>query len=363
MEHSTGEDVNLVCVTVDPLLLSVFEYSQPLPYTLLTASKKGNIYFWVGEEMSVAGNSEVVWSRYRNESSDCNAQVQVAGSPLVMKMAHCCMLACLHEFKGAYYVSIYESISTGGSVWRLQDKIHIDESHPTSVGKVHLDWLSQEDGTFLLTINVGRKVKIYTQCPIGMRWEDMEQSKDEKNAHNENAKPSIRPLLKRKSTFDMILHHRMLGSRKSVDGSNRDDKSHFEYLLCWSLLSEIAIGNSVGLSAGCNSINPKPVMVSWVRGGLLLVAMETEMHIFCQWVEQEDKSESPSVNTGGVLYGSASLSQSTPGGLCKYLLRQGMYIFTGRCINMICSFSCALHEFTLTAYYLRLRVPEIITCL
>lgn len=324
LEHSPGDDVNLVCATVDPLLRSVFEHSEPLPYTLLTASKKGNIYFWVGKEANRIGSSEIVWTRYQNEVANCDSKIEIAGTPLVMKMAHCCMLACLHESKESYYVSIYESMSSGGSVWRLQNKIHIDDTRPDSSEKVHLDWLSQEDGTFLLTINVGRKVKIYTQCPIGMRWEDMEGSKVEKNEQHEKAKPSIRPLLKRKSTLDVMMHQRMLGSRKSVSGSDNDDKSHFEYLLCWSLLSEIAIGNSVGLSAGCNTINPKPVMVSWVRGGLLLVAMETEMHIFCQWVEQEDKNDPPAVNSGGVLYGSASLSQSNPGGLCRYLLHEGM---------------------------------------
>nr|XP_039251703.1 dmX-like protein 1 isoform X3 [Styela clava] len=341
LKHTPGENISLATAASDPFSLSVFHRIQELPYSILTTSDNGKVYFWRGMASIFQGLEErenVTWEPWdsntpenaeKDASNIIQSQISITGMPLVIKMAHCCLLACLStddsDGRNLCFVSIFESVSSGGSIWRLQDKILVGKVDFIASRRVHLDWLSRGDGTFLLTVNIGRKVKIYAQSPIGMQWEDVTVSEA---VDNDKPTPSIRPLLKRQSTLDAMTRQKLLGSykagkRKSFE-KNREGQCSPEcdHLLHWSLLSEIALGNSAGLSASNLArpmmSDPQPVMVSWVRDGLLLIATETEMHVFCHWMEQSDTIKPPS----GVLYGSASLSQSTPEGLCQYLMQE-----------------------------------------
>lgn len=257
------------------------------------------------------------------------------------------MLACLYRSvseknQNLCYIAVYECVSSGGSQWRIQDVIRVGtitstSYRPSNSAVSHLDWLSCEDGSFLLTVNVGKKVKIYSQCPEGMQWEEICGSfinEDRTAGSRQETARRKHTLLKRQSTLDMITRQKLFGQTSFQ--SFGDGTKQSECLLHWSLLSEISLGNSLGLSSTAGnhrdqseSPDPLAVTVSWVRDGLLLVATETEMHVYCHWVDQGG-GDNKTTGGSGVLYGSASLSHSTPQGLCQFLMQDESVATSGK---------------------------------
>ncbi|XP_061672191.1 dmX-like protein 1 isoform X2 [Syngnathoides biaculeatus] len=150
------------------------------------------------------------------------------------------------------YISIFQCESTGGSQWILEQTIvldttdrsnttspcdHIDLSLPverclgyTHRSLVHLDWVSQEDGSHVLTVGIGTKIYMYGRL---------------------SGKPP-----------ELCL---------TSDGSR--DQS----------LSRLVLLRSVNLVSSVEGSPPIPVSLSWVRDGILVVGMDCEMHVYSQW--------------------------------------------------------------------------------
>ncbi|KAL7392290.1 hypothetical protein ABVT39_022451 [Epinephelus coioides] len=151
------------------------------------------------------------------------------------------------------HISIFQCESTGGSQWILEQTIVLDSTDPStgnaniqsdmdspipneycpgSAGKslVHLDWVSQEGGSHVLTVGIGTKIYMYGRL-IG--------------------KPPELGL--------------------SSDASR--DQS----------LSRLVLLRSVDLVSSVEGSLPIPVSLSWVRDGILVVGMDCEMHVYSQW--------------------------------------------------------------------------------
>ncbi|XP_056151109.1 dmX-like protein 1 [Lampris incognitus] len=161
------------------------------------------------------------------------------------------------------HISIFQCESTGGSQWILEQTLALDNKGPTanydinssttrspnipgtnldlsipnenclgSTGKnlVHLDWVSQEDGSHILTIGIGTKLYMYGLL---------------------SGKP---PELG-------------LSSDATKDQS----------------LSRLVLLRSVDLVSSVEGSLPIPVSLSWVRDGILVVGMDCEMHVYSQW--------------------------------------------------------------------------------
>ncbi|XP_069563830.1 dmX-like protein 1 isoform X1 [Brachyistius frenatus] len=158
------------------------------------------------------------------------------------------------------HIGIFQCESTGGSQWILEQTIILDSTDPTansaisttgstnissnldfsipnenclgstSKSLVHLDWVSQEDGTHVLTVGIGTKIYMYGRL---------------------SGKPPELGL--------------------SSDASR--DQS----------LARLVLLRSVNLVSSVEGSLPIPVSLSWVRDGILVVGMDCEMHVYSQW--------------------------------------------------------------------------------
>lgn len=151
------------------------------------------------------------------------------------------------------HIGIFQCESTGGSQWILEQTIVLDSPDPTAsygvaaesanmdlslpdncLGStkslVHLDWVSQEDGSHVLTVGIGTKIYMYGRL---------------------SGKPPELGL-----SFD----------------AGRDQS-----------LLRLVLLRSVDLVSSVEGSLPIPVSLSWVRDGILVVGMDCEMHVYSQW--------------------------------------------------------------------------------
>lgn len=124
-----------------------------------------------------------------------------------------------------------------------------DHSSPNIKHYVHLDWLSKEDGSHILTVGVGSNILMYGRIS-GMV--------NEQTSSKEGVAVITLPLG---------------GSIKQGIRSR------------WILLRSVDLLSSVD---GTPSL---PVSLSWVRDGILVVGMDCEMHVYAQWHQDKKPGE------------------------------------------------------------------------
>ena len=216
------------------------------------------------------------WPLLIEDGLQSNSSITVPGRPIEVSCAHTNRLAVAYKQPMSnsrssqdfvMHVSIFECESTGGSCWVLEQTIHLDELNTvldsgisidsnlvaynkqeislsskesvTSNTKhlVHLDWMSREDGSHILTVGIGSKLFMYG--PLSGKVQ--EQVGKESLAF---------PLWE---------------STKVVP------------------LSQFVLLRSVDLVSSVEGSPPFPVSLSWVRDGILVVGMDCEMHVYSQW--------------------------------------------------------------------------------
>ncbi|KAM9587067.1 dmX-like protein 1 isoform 4-T4 [Morphnus guianensis] len=280
------------------------------PYLLATSCSDGKVRFWrcrVTTESSASSMPEYnacsdvtyVWEEWPLLIEDgllSSSAINVPGRPAEVSCAHTNRLAVAYKQVTSknsnlpqdfiMHVGIFECESTGGSSWILEQTLHLDEigtildsgvsidsnlvaynrqdislSHggnimPSTKHLVHLDWMSREDGSHILTVGIGSKLYMFGQ----LSGKTQEQ----------NGKEIV-----------AISHS---GSTKATT------LSRFVLLRCVDLVSSV------------EGSPPFPVSLSWVRDGILVVGMDCEMHVYSQW-------QSPSKQE---LVSTDSCSGSTP---------------------------------------------------
>uniref|UniRef100_A0A663FBW9 Dmx like 1 n=1 Tax=Aquila chrysaetos chrysaetos TaxID=223781 RepID=A0A663FBW9_AQUCH len=261
------------------------------PYLLATSCSDGKVRFWrcrVTTESSASSMPEYnacsdvtyVWEEWPLLIEDgllSSSAINVPGRPTEVSCAHTNRLAVAYKqvtSKNSHlpqdfimHVGIFECESTGGSSWILEQTLHLDEigtildsgvsidsnlvaynrqdvslSHggnimPSTKHLVHLDWMSREDGSHILTVGIGSKLYMFGQLSGKMQ--------------EQNGKEIV-----------AISHS---GSTKATT------PSRFVLLRCVDLVSSV------------EGSPPFPVSLSWVRDGILVVGMDCEMHVYSQW--------------------------------------------------------------------------------
>ncbi|KAL0271823.1 UNVERIFIED_CONTAM: hypothetical protein PYX00_008798 [Menopon gallinae] len=132
--------------------------------------------------------------------------------------------------------SLRKSITDHGNVCPLTQK-HL----------VQLDWVSKEDGSHILTVGVGSKVLLFTPVSSDLAQANMKAMKESQTTN--------RPILRKASS---------LAAPNFVDE------------IRWMKLRRIDLSTADGLP-------PLPMQISWVRDGILVVGMDSEMHVYSQW--------------------------------------------------------------------------------
>lgn len=219
-----------------------------------------------------------------DEGEDNSSTVSIVGRPVAVSCSYTGRLAVAYkqpvhhngfiskEF--SMHVCIFECESTGGSEWVLEQTIHLDDLVkvgsvldsrvsvdsnlfvysksdaflskdryliPNIKHLVHLDWVSKEDGSHILTVGVGANIFMYGR--LSGIVTDQANSKD----------------------GVAVITLPLGGSIKQGVRSR------------WVLLRSIDLVSSVD---GTPSL---PVSLSWVRDGILVVGMDCEMHVYAQW--------------------------------------------------------------------------------
>ncbi|KAK2512324.1 Dmxl1 [Columba guinea] len=265
------------------------------PYLLATSCSDGKVRFWRCrvttesspssspssiQECSAHTDVTYIWEEWPLLIEDgllSSSAIQVPGRPTEVSCAHTNRLAVAYKQVTSVnshlpqdfimHVSIFECESTGGSSWILEQTLHLDEigtmldsgvsidsnlaahnrqdmslSHggnvmPSTKRLVHLDWMSREDGSHILTVGIGSKLYMFGQLSGKMQ--------------DQNGKEIV-----------AISHS---GSTKAAA------VSRFVLLRCVDLISSV------------EGSPPFPVSLSWVRDGILVVGMDCEMHVYSQW--------------------------------------------------------------------------------
>lgn len=262
------------------------------PYLIVTACSDGRVRFWRCSVESEAAPS-YRWEPWclLNEEEDNNSALTVSGRPVAVSCSYTGRLAV--AFKQlvstelgssskdfSMHVSIFECESTGGSEWVLEQTIHLDDfgkpvsaldprisvdsnlvvysksdlfvrkQNPNIKHFVHLDWLSKEDGSHILTVGVGSSILMYGR--ISGIVAEQTGGKD-----------------------GMAVVTLPLGGSVKQGVRSR-----------WVLLRSVDLVSSVD---GTPSL---PVSLSWVRDGILVIGMDCEMHVYAQWYQDKKPSDS-----------------------------------------------------------------------
>lgn len=291
------------------------------------------------------------WCEWDMLSRDRESAIEVPGQPLHISAAYSGRIACAYKYGKSFTrphkgdpdsryvnlcVAIYECESTGGSEWILEDTIHLknvhlprinidphvdlsylhdrsmlqkkqkltqviqtlthDESRSPRNGEVtpdglpkpstllavpsfstlqslrksiiengntcpltqkhlvQLDWVSKEDGSHILTVAVGSKILLYTSVSTDLAQANIKAMKESQSTN--------RPLLRKASSLA---------------------QPHFNDEIRWMKLRQIELQTADGLP-------PLPMQLSWVRDGILVVGMDSEMHVYSQWKAHKNKN-------------------------------------------------------------------------
>ncbi|XP_028679377.1 dmX-like protein 2 isoform X1 [Erpetoichthys calabaricus] len=273
------------------------------PYLIVTACTDGKVRFWCCSADSNTASKDTdegciyrwkQWSMMNEEDDSCSA-VCISGRPVAVSCSYTGRLAvaskklvqnngCVaKEF--SMHVCIFECESTGGSEWVPEQTIVLDDlakvenvldprvsvdsnlfvysksdlylnkdnyMTPNIKHFVHLDWLSKEDGSHILTVGVGSNILMYGR--LSGIVNEQTSSKDGMAVITLPLGGSIKQGIKSK----------------------------------WVLLRSVDLVSSVD---GTPSL---PVSLSWVRDGILVVGMDCEMHVYAQWKQDkklQDKEE------------------------------------------------------------------------
>uniref|UniRef100_A0A3Q3FRG6 Dmx like 1 n=1 Tax=Labrus bergylta TaxID=56723 RepID=A0A3Q3FRG6_9LABR len=245
-----------------------------VPYLLATSCSDGTVRFWRCNVSSPkpSGVKDLVyqweeWPLLVEEGLPNSSAVSVHGRPVEVSCCHTGQIAVAYRqtpntpLKPSFHITIFQCESTAGSQWILDQTIVLDstdgmsssisntdfsnENCPGSSNKslVHLDWVSQENGSHVLTVGIGTKIYMYGRL---------------------SGKPPELGL--------------------SSDAS-RDQRS-----------SRLVLLRSVDLVSSVEGSLPIPVSLSWVRDGILVVGMDCEMHVYSQW--QPPTPPKPNTTTG-----------------------------------------------------------------
>ena len=132
---------------------------------------------------------------------------------------------------------------------------------------VQLDWVSTEDGSHILTVGVGSKIMMYAQVSDEVVQASKKVESEEKSH-------------KKVMMFNDPGHKIPLnepGSRRQMlQKSKSMVVDEYQEQLQWMKLRSVELSTADGLPA-------LPMHMCWVRGGIVVIGMDNEIHVYSQW--------------------------------------------------------------------------------
>uniref|UniRef100_A0A674B9I6 Dmx like 1 n=1 Tax=Salmo trutta TaxID=8032 RepID=A0A674B9I6_SALTR len=296
-----GVEVISVTPSAGHLSASSLQPAGGAPYLLATSCSDGKVRFWRCRVAAVEPDTKELtytweeWPLLVEEGLGNSSAVTVSGRPVTVSCCHTSRIAVAYRHNPSPHLRLFQCESTGGSHWVLEQTLVLDASTPTgnnnmesgakglnvennnldiylpndaclgTSGKslVHLDWVSREDGSHILTVGIGSKLYMYGLL---------------------SGKP---PEL-------------------GLSEGPREQSS-----------SRLVLLRSVDLVSSVEGSLPIPVSLSWVRDGILVVGMDCEMHVYSQWQPPAKSTTSNTMTTdmGSVSSLLAAMKQSHEEGL------------------------------------------------
>uniref|UniRef100_A0A8C7SDT5 Dmx like 1 n=1 Tax=Oncorhynchus mykiss TaxID=8022 RepID=A0A8C7SDT5_ONCMY len=320
-----GVEVISVTPSAGHLSASSLQPAGGAPYLLATSCSDGRVRFWRCRVAAVEPDTNELtytweeWPLLVEEGLGNSSAVTVSGRPVTVSCCHTSRIAVAYRHNPSphlspnhlspnpqqgvreplVHVGLFQCESTGGSHWVLEQTLVLDASTPTgnnnnnmesgvkdlnvennnldiylpnddclgTSGKslVHLDWVSREDGSHILTVGIGSKLYMYGLL---------------------SGKP---PEL-------------------GLSEGPREQSS-----------SRLVLLRSVDLVSSVEGSLPIPVSLSWVRDGILVVGMDCEMHVYSQWqppaLAKSTASNTTTTDMGSVSSLLAAMKQSHEEGL------------------------------------------------
>ncbi|KAJ8380975.1 hypothetical protein SKAU_G00017530 [Synaphobranchus kaupii] len=298
-----GVEVIRVTPSAGHLSSSSLQPAGRAPHLLATSCSDGKVRFWrcrTLAEPDAPGDTAYAWGEWPllvEEGRPNSSAVSVPGRPEEVSCCHTSRMAVAYRqerpLQGARdystHVAIFQCESTGGSQWMLEQTLSLDDmssapchkagfngvppalqqngqdvrvcgAHWSALGSkppVHLDWVSREDGSHILTVGMGSKLQMYGLL---------------------SGKPAELGLSE--------------GTREAAQQSSR-----------------LVLLRSVDLVSSVEGAFPVPVSLSWVRDGILVVGMDCEMHVYSQW-QPPAPTKPPVADVGSVSSLVAAVKQS-----------------------------------------------------
>lgn len=261
------------------------------PYLIVTTCSDATIRFWkcYFEEMNSVSN-EYRWVQWNSVENPEAFSIPIIGEPLCISAAYAGRIACAYKYGNSFTrpskgsnqkyvnicISIYECESTGGEEWSLEDSLHVKniavptnsishigiEISSTSFANpeeceilhkllkdrlIQLDWASKEDGSHILTVAIGRNIMLFTAVSNDLAQANIKAMKESLSIK--------KPVLRKSSSFA---------------------QPHLNDEIRWMRIRQIQINTADGLLTA-------PRHLSWIKGGILIIGMDTEMQVYSQW--------------------------------------------------------------------------------
>uniref|UniRef100_A0A3P9AEL0 RAVE complex protein Rav1 C-terminal domain-containing protein n=1 Tax=Esox lucius TaxID=8010 RepID=A0A3P9AEL0_ESOLU len=276
-----GVEVISVTPSAGHLSASSLQPAGGAPYLLATSCSDGKVRFWrcrVSAAEPDTREATYTWEEWPllvEEGLGNSSTLNVSGRPVEVSCCHTSRIAVAYRHnpnrlspnpqpaarETQVHVGIFQCESTGGSQWVLEQTLVLDASSPLGDGDVaggrdspsvlsdnpnihlpgndclrtsgrslvHLDWVSREDGSHILTVGIGSKLYMYG----------------------------------------------LLSGRPAELGLSEGSRG--------MVSSRLVLLRSVDLVSSVEGSLPIPVSLSWVRDGILVVGMDCEMHVYSQW--------------------------------------------------------------------------------
>lgn len=249
--------VNVVTATraADKMSSSAVNPTCPAQYLFTTSCSDGKVRFWSCRE--IESENQFVWEEtsWLNSGGKLSSEAQTTGGStlgldapgevLSLSCAYTGRIATLCRSRNVEWedninlsVCIWENESSGGMKWVLEDDIKLDCKFVPDGSQIRLEWTSSEDGSHILTVCVGSEMFILARASRIA------------NTSVQGESSTIG-----KETW-LLLHSIHLTSENK-----------------WQLLTRA---------------------LSWLRNGVLVVGLGTEMQVYSQWRAVTDGTLSPS---------------------------------------------------------------------
>uniref|UniRef100_A0A7E4VLC2 WD_REPEATS_REGION domain-containing protein n=1 Tax=Panagrellus redivivus TaxID=6233 RepID=A0A7E4VLC2_PANRE len=265
------------------------------PYLLLLSCSDDHIRFLrCATRSNPDGTYEHEWNQWKMISDDIDSELELDGEIYDISAAHSGRFASAYRNGGSHEhrpgatltedleVSVYECESSGGVEWLQEDTFRLDKyvTQTTNTRSllesfrqeeqqgtlrdlirrvVRLDWVSAEDGSHILTVGVGHTIYLFAQVSRDVAQQNIVMLKDNETKN--------RGRLRKASS--------LVGNTLC---SNR--------LVRWMCLRTLELQSADGLP-------PLPTAMSWVRDGMLIIGLHSEMRIYNQWNPTSKASDNP----------------------------------------------------------------------